>query len=80
MPWWVAGFWTSLTFIDPSAAAFLFVKPRIGAFATVAIMAVDVAVNVWVVATYGGVVWMVASQIAFLIFVLATAKLALRYR
>jgi hypothetical protein len=38
----------------------------------------DVVHNIWVVATYGGVVWMVVAQAAFLVFVLATARLIWR--
>jgi hypothetical protein len=71
-------FWNSLTILDPLAAALLFLKPRIGVLATIAIMVSDVAHNWWVVAAFGGIVWMVVAESAFLIFVLATAHLIWR--
>jgi hypothetical protein len=67
-------FWNSLTILDPLAAALLFLKSRIGVLATIAIMVSDVAHNWWVVAAFGGIVWMVVADSAFLIFVLATAQ------
>ncbi len=71
-------FWNSLTVLDPLAAALLYLRPRIGVAATMAIMISDVAHNTWVVATFGGMVWMVAIQAAFLLFVLASAHLIWR--
>ena len=40
-------YWTSLTVLDPFAAALLFLKPRAGLVLTVAIIASDVLHNTW---------------------------------
>ena len=71
-------FWNSLTILDPLAAALLYLRPRVGVTATMAIMISDVAHNTWVVATFGGIVWMVVAQAAFLLLVLASAHLIWR--
>jgi hypothetical protein len=72
-------FWDALTFLDPLAAVLLFVRPRVGLVATLAIMVADVAHNVWFIAAFGGVVWMVVAQAVFLVFVLATTRLVWRH-
>ena len=77
VPVWVARFWTSLVAVDPAVVALLFIRPAIGVWATVALMVADVSINVWVIASYGGTLWMVLTQAVFLLFVLATARLAL---
>ncbi|MCD2325172.1 hypothetical protein LQ953_14210 [Sphingomonas sp. IC-56] len=83
--WVSAAFWTSLTFFDPLAVALLFVRPRTGVVATGIIIVTDVAHNLWIVAHFaprGRFLASVAadpfmvSQIAFLLFVGATARLA----
>jgi hypothetical protein len=78
-------YWSSLTFLDPLAAVLLFVRPRAGIAPTTAIITSDVAHNLWFIAahplrqsfvddvTANG---FMLSQIAFLLFVLATAPAA----
>ena len=44
-------YWTSLTFLDPSAAILLFVFPRVGLLATL-IVSSDVAHNLWLFTRY----------------------------
>ena len=78
-------FWDSLTFLDPLAAALLFIKPKAGVYLTLLIISVDVihnnlfywkelytqslGLNEWV-STY----WMILGQIIFAIFVVSTLK------
>jgi hypothetical protein len=72
VPLFTAVFWTSLTFLDPLAALLLLVRPRAGLLATLGIIAVDVAHNLWFGARYRiPFNWMIASQCAFLVFVSA---------
>jgi hypothetical protein len=64
-------YWTSLTFLDPLAALLMLVRPRIGLCATVAIIVTDVAHNLWFFERHHVPLnWMIASQCAFLVFVL----------
>lgn len=42
------------------------------------LMVSDVVHNTWVIHIYGGIIWMVADQWVFLIFVLATARMIWR--
>lgn len=88
LPVATALYWSSLTFLDPLAAILLFVRPRAGVGLTVAIIVSDVAHNLWFTTTHTprtSFVHNVASstflmsQIAFLIFVGATAPWAWRY-
>lgn len=83
--WPSAAYWTSLTFLDPLAALLLFVRPKAGIALTVAIIASNVVHNLAIVAhrapageflNHVALGPFVLSQIAFLLFVLATAKLA----
>jgi hypothetical protein len=83
--WLSAAFWTSLTFFDPLAVALLFARPRAGIVATGIIIITDVAHNLWIAARFapaGKLLAFIAadpfmiSQIAFLLFVGATARLA----
>jgi hypothetical protein len=84
--WPSAAYWTSLTFLDPIAAALLFVRPRVGIACTVAIIVTNVIHNLAAIAHYapdGEFLARVAhpitlSQIAFLLFVGATARTAWR--
>ncbi|MGB3588157.1 MAG: hypothetical protein WBA23_16530 [Tunicatimonas sp.] len=77
--------WDSLTFLDPIAAVLLIVKPRVGVWLTAIIISIDVFHNsiplpllsprplleIWpTLFTH----WMIISQVAFLIFVLATFR------
>ena len=85
LPAATALYWSSLTFLDPLAALLLFLRPRVGIGLTAAIIASDVAHNLWFMAAHplrGSFVEDVASspfvlsQIAFLLFVAVTAPLA----
>ena len=67
-------FWSALTFLDPLVAILLFVKPRIGITSLVLLMLSDVLHNTWFIHVYGGIVWIVADQWLFLMFVFATAQ------
>lgn len=80
-------YWSSLTLLDPLAVLLLFVRPRAGIALTGAIITSDVAHNLWFTAahplsrsfvedvTSNG---FMMSQIAFLLFVAATAPMAWR--
>jgi hypothetical protein len=78
-------YWSSLTFLDPLAALLLFIRPRVGIALTVLIIVSDVGHNLWFIATHplhGSFVKDVSSsgfmmsQIAFLLFVAATVRVA----
>jgi hypothetical protein len=73
-----AVFWNALTVLDPLAAVLLFLRPRMGVALTLAIMLSDVAHNVWAIGAFGAIAWPVVVQAAFLVFVLATARLIWR--
>ncbi len=82
-----AFYWSSLTFIDPLVAVLLFVRPRIGVPATIAVIATNVIHNLAVTAFHvpGGAFlayviasWQMMSQIGFLLFVIGTWRLARR--
>jgi hypothetical protein len=82
-PWLSAAFWTALTVLDPLAAVLLFLRPNAGVLATLAIMLADVPHNLWSIARETAPFWRgiashpaVLEQIAFLLFVLATARFA----
>lgn len=76
LPAFVCTFWTALTFLDPIAILFLLAKPRLGVALTAAIIVADVAVNGWVAANYGIDAIAFAAQVAFLVFVVATVRIA----
>jgi hypothetical protein len=92
--WWRDGlalgtaiYWDGLTLLDPLAAILLFVRPRAGIAMTIAIIASDVAHNLWFEATHPLGRSFVAditssffmmSQIGFLLFVAITAPKAWR--
>jgi hypothetical protein len=82
--WASAAFWTSLTVLDPVAAACLFARPRVGLILTCGIIGADVLHNgivfsdvllrstethLWTYTAFG-------LQVAFLLFVIATVRLA----
>lgn len=81
----IAVFWNSLVFADPLAAALLFLRPRAGLMLTSGIMVPDVLINA---SFYGSRLlhepsridlWFTAAlglQVAFLIFVAATVRIA----
>ena len=81
--WPSAVYWSSLTILDPLAAALLFVRPRPGIIATVALIVTNVIHNLAVPAHYGApgefltrvANPFVLSQIGFMLFVLATARI-----
>jgi hypothetical protein len=84
LPTATALYWTSLAVFDPLAVVLLFVRPRIGIVLTLAIIVSNVAHNLWFVAAHplrgfvadvGSSPFML-SQIAFLLFVAATAPIA----
>ncbi len=76
-------FWTSLSFLDPAAVVLLFARPNAGVAATIAIIVTDVIHNLWIEARYFPPLLRtlvqapgVMAQIAFMLFVLATASRA----
>ena len=80
-------YWTSLALLDPLVAALLFVRPTWGIVGTVMLIATNVAHNLTIVAQrapegelFGRVAFspILLSQIAFLAFVAATARIAWR--
>lgn len=80
-----AVYWTSLTFIDPLVAALLLIRPKIGVPATVFVITTNVAHNLAVTfpstpdGTYVEHLFtspLIISQIGFLLFVLATWRMA----
>jgi hypothetical protein len=85
LPWITAAYWSSLTLLDPLAAILLFIRPKIGIAATIAIIFSDVVHNLWFRAGHpvtGSFYHDVTSspfmmsQIAFLLFVAVTAPIA----
>ena len=78
-----AAFWTALAFLDPAIVALLFIRPKTGVVATIAIMIFDVIQNVWIQAHYFAPLLLaladspqVIEQIVFMIFVVITAPFA----
>lgn len=86
--WASAAYWTSLTILDPAAAALLFLRPKIGIAATIALIVTNVAHNLALTAYHAPAGEflsrasnpMMASQIGFMLFVAATARVAWRGR
>jgi hypothetical protein len=82
--WASAAFWTTLAFADPFAAVCLFVWPRVGLVLTCAIIGLDVLHNGIVLRhvlfqSPAGHLWtdtQVGLQVAFLLFVIATVRIA----
>lgn len=83
--WASAAYWSSLTILDPLVAALLFVRPRVGIPSTIALIVTNVLHNLAVTAqhalegqflTHVASSPFVISQIGFLLFVGATARLA----
>lgn len=77
-------YWSSLTMIDPAVAALLFVRPKVGIAGTILLITTNVIHNLAVTAhagTAGDLLSRAANpfiscQIAFMVFVLATARIA----
>jgi|SRR5471030_1799636 len=76
LPLFVCTFWTTLTFLDPIAILFLLAKPRLGVAITAAIVGADIVVNGWVGANYGIDAIAFSAQVVFLVFVMATVRIA----
>jgi hypothetical protein len=82
--WPSAAYWTSLTLLDPLVAALLFLRPRIGIPSTILLIVTNVIHNVAVTAWYapdGAFLTRIShpfviSQIGFMLFVGATARIA----
>jgi hypothetical protein len=82
--WPSAAYWTSLTLLDPLVAALLFLRPRIGIPSTILLIVTNVIHNVAVTAWYAPEGEFLArishpfvlSQIGFMLFVGATARIA----
>jgi hypothetical protein len=75
---------TSLTLLDPLTAALLFLRPKAGIIATIILITTDVIHNVATIAHFEPAGEFLArvshpitlSQIGFMLFVLATARIA----
>jgi hypothetical protein len=82
--WASATYWSSLTILDPLAAALLFARPRVGVVSTIFLIVTNVIHNIAVTAhrasdgefLIAATNPFLASQIGFMVFVLATARLA----
>jgi hypothetical protein len=84
--WWAsAAYWSSLTVLDPVAAALLFARPKAGIVGTIVLIVTNVVHNFAVTAHHAppgefpiltAANPYLASQIGFMIFVLATARVA----
>jgi hypothetical protein len=81
--WGSAVYWSSLTILDPIAAALLFVRPKAGIISTIAIIVTNVAHNLALTARYAPELLtrvasdpFMVSQIGFMLFVGATAHIA----
>jgi hypothetical protein len=83
--WPSALYWSSLTILDPLAAALLFVRPKIGIVATILLIVTNVIHNLAVTARYGpegefltraASSPFLLAQIGFMLFVAATARTA----
>ena len=82
--WASAAYWSSLTILDPIAAALLFARPKIGILSTVALIVTNVVHNLALSAHYApeGEFLIrasnpfILSQIGFMLFVGATARIA----
>ena len=77
-------YWSSLTIIDPAVAALLFIRPKPGIFCTTVLIVTNVVHNLYVTASWAPAGEFIAyaadpfvlSQIAFMAFVLASARIA----
>ena len=79
-----AAYQSSLTLIDPLVAALLFIKPRVGIVATIVLIVTNVTHNLATTAHFAPAGEFLTrashpitlSQIAFMLFVVATARIA----
>ena len=82
--WPSAVYWSSLTVLDPVAATLLFVRPRVGIASTILLITTNVVHNLAVTAQFApqnqflirAANPYLISQIAFMVFVAATARSA----
>ena len=82
--WPSAVYWSSLTLLDPAAAALLFARPRVGIVSTLALIVTNVFHNLVVTAQYASdgefltraLNPFLISQTGFMLFVCATARIA----
>ena len=82
--WPSAVYWSSLTVIDPLAAALLFVRPKLGIIITIVVIVTNVVHNLAATGSYApdgeflsrAPHPYIISQVAFLLFVAATARVA----
>lgn len=82
--WPSAAYWSSLTILDPLAAALLFLRPKVGIPSTILLIVTNVIHNLAIAARYapeGEFLTRVShpfviSQIGFMLFVGATARIA----
>jgi hypothetical protein len=82
--WASAAYWSSLTMLDPLAAALLFARPKVGIMSTILLIVTNVIHNLAVTARYapeGEFLSRAANpfllgQIGLMLFVLATARIA----
>ena len=79
-----AVYWSSLTILDPAAAALLFVRPKAGIVMTIVLIVTNVVHNLAITAHYApegeflarATNPMMISQFGFMLFVAATARFA----
>lgn len=85
--WTIAAYWSSLTILDPIAAALLFARPKVGIVSVILLIITNVVHNLFVTAGHssdGALLSRIASsplilsQLAFLMLVAATARIAWR--
>jgi hypothetical protein len=84
-----AFYWSSLTIVDPLAAALLFIRPTIGIPLILALITTNVAHNLAILAMFSGAgellsratsSWTFLSQLAFMFFVVGAAPTAWKGR
>lgn len=82
-----SAFWTALAFLDPATAILLFIRPKAGIAATIAIIVTDVIHNLSVQAHHSPSLFQsmassphMVEQIAFMMFVLTTSPFAWKAR
>ncbi len=82
--WVSAAYWSSLTILDPLVAVLLFVRPRVGIWCAIALIVTNVIHNLAFTAHHAPAGQFLArasdpfilSQIGFMLFVGATARIA----
>lgn len=77
-------YWSSLTVLDPAVAGLLFVRPKLGILCTIVLIVTNVTHNLYITALWAPAGELIAhianfsilSQTVFMVFVLATARIA----